>query len=155
MHFEFIKLVTQMKIPLKKRENELLQDTLGLRAAELKDGSQEVNDCTKHVQMPIGMPSFYSSINHPDNGNFSFFSFPWSVSYSSGVTQIWAWNWKFWDFHLYKQTSGQKTKIPPWNIPDIDFCMVPYQVEFSSLNASLCQICAFLSLETIRAKSGH
>ena len=50
-HFEFIKLVTQMKIPLKKRENELLQDTLGLMAAELKDGSQEINDCTKHVQM--------------------------------------------------------------------------------------------------------
>ena len=54
LHFEFVKRVTQTKRPLKKKQNELFNDTLGLKAAELeivKDSFQEVEDCTAHAQM--------------------------------------------------------------------------------------------------------
>ena len=42
------------KRPLKKEQNELLHDTLGLKAAGLevvKDSSQEVKDCTERGQV--------------------------------------------------------------------------------------------------------
>ena len=41
-----------MKRPLKKKQNELLHDALGLKASELQsltDSFQEIKDCTVHA----------------------------------------------------------------------------------------------------------
>ena len=43
-----------MKRPLEKKQNELLNDGLGLKATEskaVKDGFQEVKDCIVHTQI--------------------------------------------------------------------------------------------------------
>ena len=75
-----------------KKQNELLQDTIGFVVAELeavKDSFQEVRDCIAHEQMQssqIGMSSFSSWINPLQPRSVSFFSLPCGLS--SGVTQI-------------------------------------------------------------------
>ena len=70
--FEFINCITQVKRPLKIKQNELLQDTLGLMAPELgavNDNFQEVKDSTACTQMQssqIVMFRFSSRINLSD-----------------------------------------------------------------------------------------
>ena len=63
-HFEFTKLVTQMKGPLKRKQNKLLHDALAVKASELeavKESFQVVKDYTGHAQMSqakFGCPVF-------------------------------------------------------------------------------------------------